>query len=423
MVLRVVVILFGNPQTPHTYGGDAVWFMVYGYGYFTFDEFGAYSGYPFTTSNIPTPPLYLIFVGGWLHLMATQELAVMMIWLVQVLMGVATCYLAYRITLDVTQNQKAAWLVLTLHVFSPPMLLDVRHIMTEPMYTFFIYAGIWAYVRMMVIGQEKPYRWAIVAGLALGLATLTRAVSLMFPLGLFLHAIITTQGGNWRRGLRVGLLLMVTYAGMVGTWTAHNWFYFERFVIASDQFMPAVWRGTVDLGISPQESDALLGDATPQEQVTATIGSDPMGYVQQRATQLISAVAEPYSVAFIGGDVNMRALIVDWLRNPLDIDKLWSFAGRGDFWLQVVIYGLHYLMLLGAPIGLWIMRKRWQFTSVLLGFIVYTLLLHFVTLAIPRYIFPTYSALWILASPALVALGQDIAQRLSHRWQEQSPQR
>jgi succinate-acetate transporter protein len=114
---------------------------------------------------------------------------------------------------------------------------------------------------------------------------------------------------------------------------------------------------------------------------------------------------------------------VDWLRNPLDIDKLWSFAGRGDFWLQVVIYGLHYLMLLGAPIGLWIMRKRWQFTSVLLGFIVYTLLLHFVTLAIPRYIFPTYSALWILASPALVALGQDIAQRLSHRWQEQSPQR
>lgn len=396
--LRLFFVMLAQPDRPALYGGDAVWFLANGYGFLTFQEFGAYQGFAFTTSNLPIPPLYFIFVGIWLHLMETQASAIVMIWLLQVIVGVATCALAYGITMNLTQDRRASLIVLAVHVFSPPFITDALLIMSEPLYLFFIYAGLWLYGRCVMLREGVTWWLVVAVGIAFGLASLTRAVSLLFPVFLMCHAIFIRLGGTWRRGVRFGVLLMLTYAVLVGTWTAHNWFFHGRFIIGSDQFMPAMWRGTVELGISPQESDERLADTTPQAEVIATLTGDLGAYLRQRARQLSDAVLEPYSVAYIGGDVSMRALVLDWLRTPADLAQLWALLTNPNFWIKLYIYILHYAGLLAMPFGIWLLRHRWQMSVVLLGFVAYTLALHFITLATPRYIFPTYTALWALSA-------------------------
>lgn len=75
------------------------------------------------------------------------------------------------------------------------------------------------------------------------------------------------------------------------------------------------------------------------------------------------------------------------------------------------------VLLLGCT-RMWLTRANWRMSLLLIGFIVYTTLVHIITLALPRYIFPTYPIWWIFAAVPLVALW-DLWARLRRSFDEQ----
>jgi 4-amino-4-deoxy-L-arabinose transferase-like glycosyltransferase len=410
LLLRLAVLLPLDPMDAYRpSGGDALWYMVYGLGFFSGQEFGVAHGHTFTTSNIPTAPLYLIFTGLPQVLLPMRE-AVLMIWLIQVLASLATCYLAYRITL-LLADQQSAWIAAAALAFSPSFVIEPSSLMTETLYIFFIVAGLWLYVEYALCRMAAP-RWKLVmlAGAAFGLATLTRPVSILFPVGIVLHALIAAGRTQWKRGLLLGLLLLLSHALITSSWTIHNWFNYGRFVVGSTQLMPAIWRGAVDQDASPQQNDQLLGGQSYSEQAAQVVAEDLSTYLQRRLQELGYSVLQPHGTIAQGRD-GLKELLLGWVRSGLTLDGLLRLVNGEGFWIKLLIYVWHYVALLGACFGVWLQRSQWRISLLLLGFIAYTLLIHLVLLALPRYIYPTYPLLWMLAAPALLRLWQFIRRK------------
>ncbi len=107
LLLRIAVLLPLDPMSAYRpSGGDSQWYMAYGLGFFSGQEFGVAHGHTFTTSNIPTAPLYLIVTGLAQILLPMRE-AVVSIWFVQIFASLVTCYLAYRVTLRLANRDAA----------------------------------------------------------------------------------------------------------------------------------------------------------------------------------------------------------------------------------------------------------------------------------------------------------------------------
>ena len=145
------------------------------------------------------------------------------------------------------------------------MVVEPANIATETLYIFFITLGLWLYTEYFVaaVGRQtaftlKPKFALLLVALALGLATLTRAVSLLFPVVIALHLWLLGRRRlvpNWHRNC---LAFLILYSAILSTWTIYNLVLWDRFVIVSDQGLPALWRGFEDDDGSPRQNDKLL---------------------------------------------------------------------------------------------------------------------------------------------------------------------
>lgn len=397
----------------YTTGGDVGWYLVNGAALFSGEVTGEINEIEYDISVIPIAPLYLIFVGvaQWL---LPDTAAIIAIRLIQGLLGTATLYFAYRITNRLTSNQNAGLLAALVLAISPAFVMESALILTETLFMFWLVGGLWLYVDhgMVITHEGVSFRWryVLLAGLLLGFATLTRAVLLLFPVGIAGHILFVSGWKNWRRVLPLAGAFLLVYGGAVSTWTIYNWVQWDRFVIGSDQLMPVIWRGAVTYDSNPWVNDELLGDSTHTEEVVEVVSSDPLGYIQLRLSELTIANLQPHGTIDLQGE-SLRVLVSDWLREDRSVGGLFRVINADGFWLKLTIYALHYIGLIGGLIGLWLTRHRWRVSLVPVGYIVYTLLLHLVMLAIPRYIFPTQIFLWCFASIALIHLWERISQR------------
>ncbi len=396
-------------------GGDTSWYLANGEGLLSGAPSGVSSyGIPFYVEVIPVPPLYLIFVGLPQQFL-DDAAAIVVIRALQVLMSVAVAWLVADAAARLADSAQAGLVVLAVMLFDPSQVLEPTILNTETLYLFWIGLGLWAYVRWQGTTRPPAHAWATV-GLAFGLATLTRAVSLLFPFVLAAHAL-----WFWRRQTRVvlgGVLLMLlTYSATVGIWTGYNALFWGRFVIASDQFMPAVWRGAVSPAGSPQENDARLirPDELPEdcerdckfqvpttryvEQTLETITANVAGYLRLRVSQLLNAYITPHSTILLGGE-SLRALAAAWLNSGLTWEGLLRLVSGDNFAPKLLIYVFHVGGIALGLLGAWRARRRPRLALIPLAFIAYTTALHVVMLALPRYIFPTFVAWWMLAGAA-----------------------
>jgi hypothetical protein len=256
----------------------------------------------------------------------------------------------------------------------------------------------------------------------LGLATLTRAVLLLFPLGLAIHLLMVY---GWRRGLRNAALLLVAYGLVVSTWTIYNKVKWNQWVIGAQGmsaflFIGATqWNGpqAVDQALAETAGGHLPGNSAAQQQLyqqaaAESISKDPVGWMTRRVKELAKAYAQPHGTTFFPG-ASLKDMSADWLRNDRTPGGLLALTRANAFWPKLAIYLFHYLGLAFGLIGLWLTRHRWRVTLALAGFILYTTLLHLVLDAIPRYIFPTEVFWWVFAAGALVSLWDWLARRLA----------
>lgn len=421
LVLRLAYGLAQDPLAVYATGGDSRWYLLNGYALMMGFDNGLLSfpglpgvNLPIALNGLPTPPLYLLFIGFWQAVLPSAA-AIIAIRLVQATMGVATVYFAYRLARTLGGERAGLIAALALAV-SPAFIIEPAAVLSETLYMFLISAALWLYVRMFVADEAGvrcavPLQIGMVAAL-LGLATLTRAVLLLFPLGLAIHLLLVC---GWKRGLRQAALLLAVFVGVISTWTIYNRVAWGRWVIAAPGLASFVylgatgWEGpeqvdqnlTQDAGVEGElPSDPADQQSLYQDAALAVISSDPLGYLGRRFSDLADAYFQPHGTVYFGGE-SLKEMVANWLQSDHTLSGLLRLAQADWFWPKLVIYAFHYAGLVFGLAGLWLSRRQWRLALPLAGFIAYTTLVHFVLDALARYLFPTMVFWWVFAALAL----------------------
>lgn len=268
--------------------------------------------------------------------------------------------------------------------------------------------------------RANAWRWWIAAGALLGLAALTRAVFLLFPLALVVFTLFALGG---RPGWKPALALLAVYAAVVLSWTAYNLVRYQRFVIAGEGLPAFLYIGATGWD-DPQEVDQRLEDTLgPAENGSrssadflnaagSAIGADLPGYLARRLGELGSALLQPHNVELFAG-ASLRGMALNWWNTDRSPGGLLALTNGDGFWPKLLLYVVHYsAMILGAA-GLLLTRHNWRAALPLLGFIAYTLLVHLFLLALPRYLFPIMPFVWIFAGTAVAVWSTKQARALS----------
>lgn len=417
------------PEFRSVKGGDSGWYLGTGAGFFQDQAHGTVRGVDFYNSVIPTPPLYILFVGLLQRFLPDHDSIVAARFL-QCLAAVATIYLAYRIAAALIPDRRAGLFTAALLAFHPAMIIEPANIATEALYMLFLTLGLWLYIEYFVSRPEAipPIRLSrglalVLVGLAFGLATLTRAVSLLFPLLLAGHILWLGRRRLIAASRKLCLIMLVVYAATLSTWTIHNLVLWKRTVIVSDQLMAAIWRGFEANDGSPAHNDALLlagnepavADGCeidckyqhPTElyvrRIRTIIEADMAGLVALRVSELGYSILQPHGTTDFG-DVSVIAALRDWLSQDRTLHGLSAIIAIEGFALKLATWIFHYSGLILGMFGIITMRRHAIRIAPLAGFLLYTIGAHFFLLALPRYLFPLEIVWSILAGFAAVDL-------------------
>ena len=268
--------------------------------------------------------------------------------------------------------------------------------------------------------------------MAFGLATLTRAVAVLFPLGIALHLILLGRHGYIRSWRKSCIFLLLVYSAFISTWTIYNLIVWERIIIVSDQLMPALWRAAESNDGSPEQNDSLLMEGientTPEgceidckfqhstetfvNKISAIVEADPAGLLARRAKELVYSILQPHGTTPLGSVSIVEAGRV-WLVENRSLDGLLQVVRIEGFASKLAVWIFHYGGIIFGLLGMIWTRKQWQIVLPLSGIVCYTLVAHFFLLALPRYLFPIEFVWFIFAGVAII--------RLHDRWRRQSP--
>ena len=148
--------------------------------------------------------------------------------IVQCLLSLGSAYLAFRIAGMIARDARAGLMAAALIALHPAFILESVAIASETLYIFFLAMGLWLYCEHVAAREpDAPGHFSAksalcLAGLAFGMATLTRAVAILFPLCIVAHMILLSRRKAARPWLRGSLIFLAIYAALVSTWTIYN---------------------------------------------------------------------------------------------------------------------------------------------------------------------------------------------------------
>lgn len=402
--LRLVVAMSLNSLDPYNSASDTGWYLDHGLKLFH----NMVNGPP------QSAPLYLLWAGFW-QTLSPGAGAVIAMRLAQVLMGTATCWFAYHLGKALVDDDRVGLVAAGALAIAPVFILETAQLLTETLYVFWVAGGLTAYVEMVKNPDETMSRYArvILISLLLALATMTRAVLLLFPLGLAIHLLLVY---GWRQGLKYTAVLLTVYILVTSIWTIYNEVRWHTRVIGAQGLSAFLFIGATEW-TSPTQIDAVLTEqadgqlstqvgeqqAVYADAAAQAIGNDPLGWIERRFTKLAEAYLQPHGTIFFHGE-SLKNLAVNWIKQDRTPAGLLRLTQGDEFWPKLSIYIFHYVSLLAGIVGIWITRRKWWVALPLSGFILYTTLVHLFLEAIPRYLFPLSVFWWVFAAVTLVAV-------------------
>ncbi len=358
-----------------------------------------------TNDPINFGPGYGLLSGG-AKLLFGFDHALWFLRVIQAILGVLTCALVWRIAYRLTSDTRIALVAGLGIALNPIFVIENSNLSSE---TLFVFLLVWAL--SIYVSAPGTWRALAAAGGLLGLATLTRAMLLLFPVGLAIHLALIWP---WRRALRCALVLLAVYAVVVGSWTVYNKVKFDRWIFGASGMSDFLLMGVegyhgaqaVDAAYAERNGGQVpVGaerDQVAFNAVGSTILANPLGYAAERFRQLAEALMQPHNTNYFPGE-SLKTLAVNWLRDDRSVAGLNRLVNGEAFWPKLLLYVAHYLALIFGVVGLVATRRQWRLFAPVAGLIAYTLLLHFFLMAIPRYLFPMVPALWVFAGVGVVA--------------------
>lgn len=430
MVLRVAYALEQPTLEQYTGagGGDSSGYLASGAGFFSGKEHGWIRDIPFYNSNLKPAPLYVIFVGVFQVFLPDHE-AIIAIRLVQCLASIATALMAFRLATIVSGKALAGLIAASLVALHPAFVAEPAQIGTETLYIFFLALGLASYIET-IAGFADGWRGSRIgeasllalSAAAFGMATLTRGVSALFPVVLLLHLFWLSRRKVLRGWRSRALLLLIVYAAVVSTWTVYNLVSWNRFIIISDQMMGALWRGAERNDGTPEHNDRLLlegvevntppgcevdckynhSTATYVSKIAAIVSADLGGYLALRFEELAYSILQPHGTTPFG-DISVVGAGREWLFEDRSLEGFARVLQIEGFAIKLTFWIFHYVGIGFGLLGMLSSRNRWVTAAPLVGFLLYTIAVHFFLLALPRYLFPV-ELVWVVF--AGIALGQ-----------------
>ena len=326
-------------------------------------------------------PLYPLFLAANCALFGSNFMAVR---LIQVVIDSFTCILIYRIGLAVFQSNRIGTISGLIASFHPSLIGSTAFILSETLYTFLLTASVLFLVRAVKSTRNRGY---CLAGLLLGIATLCRPTSMLFPLFLVAGTVFPQKCRIRMAGL---LILALTMAAVIAPWTVRNF-------LAFNEFLPIAVGGGGNLWVGsyiPWDGDYRYQDLSDKQKIEA-------GY------------------SLIEADNRLREEGVKNIKNnPLGYLKL-CIKKFGRFWFKIpgskeilkdravirkLFYVTHFLLLMVFVIGL--KRAVLELNPgilVLLLMISYFTIVHVILFAIPRYRIPIIPLVIIFAGAGIFA--------------------
>ena len=360
------------------------------------------------TTGIPTasrPPLYPFLIAAFWW---TDKAPITAVVLLQCVCGAATVVLVYLIAKG-RFSYRVALLAAAGLTFAPMTVHYTAVILTEPVFTFLVALGVFLW------GRNR----GVAAGLAFGLAALTRTIVIPFVACLALVALLPP----WRNNRRLYLLILVTAIGVTSAWLIRNAVVFRKFIlvqsvgygvnlfagtIETKSYGDDVWTKVIkelnsDEGDTQDEAD---GDRKYMLRAVKRIESDPPQYLRARLKQYPRLFLD--SGDYLLGSRNMR------FDEALHERRLLVIIIKLSFMLgNLAIFLL-------AIYGIFLERRRLASLSHIILFPAFFALIHLPMWIESRYSLPIVPLVLILAAHGIERLWNSI-RLIRGTWQKKRP--
>jgi len=334
-----------------------------------------------THPSLFVAPLYPFFMAAVYGLAGVHPVVVE---LLQCLFGTATALVVWQLTRSYG-GRLPALIALVLTLFIPELFVLTTYMYTETIFILLFVLSIWLALR--ALRRPVPGRLAL-AGLAGGLATLTRGVTMLLPL-LFFAALLLHREGL--AALRQALLFALFFALPILPWTFRNYQTFHAVVPVAVGSGDVLWTGNY----------LPLDGKYSYDKTMAIMDSMTAGLNQvERDRRLTRAALDNIKAApLASAGLMVRKFFRFWL---------WVYEGaptgmqrQGGGLVQVVLAVSYYPVLLLFGVGLWLTRSRWREFFFIYLLLAYYVAAHVALLVVPRYRFPILPLMIFFASLAL----------------------
>jgi len=377
LAVRLAFVLFFPPL----YAPDTGSYEIIAQSLVKGDGFSSSPGVP----SLTRAPGYPLFLAGVYFLFGPSHIAVKSI---QALLGAIGCIIIYFIGREIFNRKVGLWSGVTMALY-PPLISTAGFVLSEELSIFLLATSILFLTKAM---KSKEVGWYALSGIFMGLATLCRSVTLLFPFFLYLTFLFSPS--KKREFVRISIFLLFTIVTIV-PWTIRNYVRFNAFIPTEIQGGRNLWVG------SYFPSDGLLPYSTTSDQEYEN-PEDKEAYNKiGRGLSPIEA-DKAYSSEAIKNILNNPSgysrLCVQkferfWFWIPGGVEVLKPYPKIK--WGVTIVYCL---VLLSAGLGLWVgLRENWRDKLPLLAIILYFTIMHTLLFAIPRYRLPIMPYVLIFA--------------------------
>jgi hypothetical protein len=246
---------------------------------------------------------------------------------------------------------------------------------------------------------RRSSRRAGLAGLAWGLATLTRPVMFGLPWLLASWDIGAAPVGSRGARARHAAIMLACCLLTVAPWVLSLRAASGRWI--PQGFAANLWIGAAGEGrwLGAPQTDALRATfrGGPDDyvgEVGRIIRTQPLAWLTVRGRNLGLAVVQPHFASDMGG-VSVRAAAGDWLRGQASAGALIAALAGSSGPAKLALYVWHWTGLVLGIAGLWRARRAAGAIAVpLLVVALYFPAVHVGLTALPRYLLPMHLALW-----------------------------
>jgi 4-amino-4-deoxy-L-arabinose transferase-like glycosyltransferase len=172
------------------------------------------------------PPLYPVVLSGVYRVYGASP-AVGRVF--QIILGVCIVPLVFFVTRTFF-SVGSAWIASWLVALNPFLIFSGAYLLTENLYILFLLGGVWAASRVMA--GQGAWRPAVLSGLLLGLADLTRPTASLAALWIALAVILFGEGRVRRRTARAALMLAVLFVTLL-PWAVRNHSAFGKWIFST----------------------------------------------------------------------------------------------------------------------------------------------------------------------------------------------